>query len=878
MATSFVEQAVLKVKDQSTRPIRKINNELKKLFATAKKGKSIEVIDLRKLAKADREVKNLNRTLRSLPRRKSIAVQVTGIQNARKQLNSLTKNRTVKINATVNQSGGSGGNRTGSTGGTRTSPPSTFLGGLQAGFSPEAFGRGIAHGFTSSVGHELYYQVRNAITDGLTGGVAVRENADSALAIVSATKEQRNALKQDLPRLRDLYKVFDEGQIANLQAEAFTATGGDQEATAAVVENTLRLAYQRFLSGTPVNSALEGGAALFRAIENTKVSDAKGKLDIEQLERGYISMQRIAALLKDDFNVSKIDTAFKKAGVALSNYTDEALTMAGLFVEAGLTGFDLQGFFDDFAIGRVGETYLANQQRLGLTSQEARAAAASDPERYVSQFLIPAFEKEAASGVVNTWDEFLLSIADNQTARRTATLARNQGGEFREKVENSRTFQLSEAQLRAIGGENVRAQAVAAQQSLQNVVSSTALSMEALATPLFQAAEESLNFVSDAIKADQELGMAGLAAGGVGYGIVQATIKSMAPLVQFGTLQGLLDPDTTAGEKALLLASTNLDSAASKLSGGTFGLPNPAAGKGPLAKVGSGIAMIASALDGIDFKKLSDSDKFYLERVKEAEAAKEATAAALAAQEAEKAAKHERLQFLSAEISRLEELKGVQRTSDTDLMIQDNLNEYNTVLSELRELSGATQALKQSATDAANGLSYAASEAGKLTFGAFLPDGDGTGTELPSTEEIKAVRKAIDDQAAILNNGFYEDDEAARQQLAALLALEDAMVKALEDGGTGVDAEGNPYFLEPHPDLAEGLSTPIEEGHRMGADIMSESLSEGGLTLGQVIRESLSAGAEELRDVLRANFTVAVPQPATPQLGAPLDTGRQTPF
>jgi len=120
--------------------------------------------------------------------------------------------------------------------------------------------------------------------------------------------------------------------------------------------------------------------------------------------------------------------------------------------------------------------------------------------------------------------------------------------------------------------------------------------------------------------------------------------------------------------------------------------------------------------------------------------------------------------------------------------------------------------------------------------------------------------------------------EAARQQLAALLALEDAMVKALEDGGTGVDAEGNPYFLEPHPDLAEGLSTPIEEGHRMGADIMSESLSEGGLTLGQVIRESLSAGAEELRDVLRANFTVAVPQPATPQLGAPLDTGRQTPF
>ncbi|MGL5733452.1 MAG: hypothetical protein ACRCYS_01190, partial [Beijerinckiaceae bacterium] len=76
MAISYVEEAILRVKDQSSKPIRKINEELKKLFATARRPVKIEFRGLDRAARQIKDVKLLGVELSKLARRKGISIDV----------------------------------------------------------------------------------------------------------------------------------------------------------------------------------------------------------------------------------------------------------------------------------------------------------------------------------------------------------------------------------------------------------------------------------------------------------------------------------------------------------------------------------------------------------------------------------------------------------------------------------------------------------------------------------------------------------------------------------------------------------------------------------------------------------------------------------
>ncbi len=72
---SFVEQATLKIDDQSTKQIRAINRELNKLFKTAGKLKSMK-FDFAGIKKAQNQVRGLNSTLNKLPRSRTVSVNI----------------------------------------------------------------------------------------------------------------------------------------------------------------------------------------------------------------------------------------------------------------------------------------------------------------------------------------------------------------------------------------------------------------------------------------------------------------------------------------------------------------------------------------------------------------------------------------------------------------------------------------------------------------------------------------------------------------------------------------------------------------------------------------------------------------------------------
>jgi len=105
---SFVEQATLRVNDQSTAQISKINAALKKLFATAKSLKSIRVginVDARGLTAANKQLNTLARNIAVLrSQRLTLNVNDAGLAKARRDIAALRAAARAPIN--VNVSGG----------------------------------------------------------------------------------------------------------------------------------------------------------------------------------------------------------------------------------------------------------------------------------------------------------------------------------------------------------------------------------------------------------------------------------------------------------------------------------------------------------------------------------------------------------------------------------------------------------------------------------------------------------------------------------------------------------------------------------------------------------------------------------------------------
>ena len=110
---SFVEEAVLKVVDQSSKPIAKINAELAKLFATAKSLKSMKIdlsvkdtglskaaFDVRRLASELRQIKSAGRI--------NLSVNTAGLNQATRQLQQLRSQARQPINVTMGGGGGRG--------------------------------------------------------------------------------------------------------------------------------------------------------------------------------------------------------------------------------------------------------------------------------------------------------------------------------------------------------------------------------------------------------------------------------------------------------------------------------------------------------------------------------------------------------------------------------------------------------------------------------------------------------------------------------------------------------------------------------------------------------------------------------------------------
>lgn len=97
---SFVEQAILRTKDESSKPISKINAELLKLMKTAKSAKSLS-LQIKGIEAANKQAKTLTQTLAKLQGGKAINFKMSGTAELNKMILSLSKRKPISIGVTL---------------------------------------------------------------------------------------------------------------------------------------------------------------------------------------------------------------------------------------------------------------------------------------------------------------------------------------------------------------------------------------------------------------------------------------------------------------------------------------------------------------------------------------------------------------------------------------------------------------------------------------------------------------------------------------------------------------------------------------------------------------------------------------------------------
>jgi hypothetical protein len=228
---SFTEQATLKVADKSSAQLRKINAELKKLFATAKSLKSIKVdvkINTGNIGKATADIRKLHtelNKLKSLSRALRISVNTGGLAAANAQLARLRQQAARPITVRTQHRGGGGGPagpggpnrpspRSGGAGPRRT-PGSAFLGGIGGGIGiglgrlNETFGLVAVAGYAAAkalraVASAAEKRDRAELMVDATSSPRQRAVFDAADKAAAAAGEDKGALRYK----KDQFKMF----------------------------------------------------------------------------------------------------------------------------------------------------------------------------------------------------------------------------------------------------------------------------------------------------------------------------------------------------------------------------------------------------------------------------------------------------------------------------------------------------------------------------------------------------------------------------------------------------------------------------------------------------------------------------------------------
>lgn len=583
----FVESAILKVIDQSSRNLNKITKSLKTLREEGKRLKNINVnINTTKVAKATGDINRLGKAM------KTITTPKIGMSNINATLSGLRKiqNQVSKLNSTavnIRVRGGQGGGIGGGGGGRGGRGGRGYGPGGGGTYRINASALDIwAAGFITRLGSTIESAIVAGFREG-TKNVSQSELRNQALGY---TPDQIEQVNRDSRRLSRENPNFTASDFRTLYAEIGPTLGNDPMRVKPLMDLAAQFGNSRLTQTGDPEEGLKGIRSVFKALDNiNQLQGADGNISGDA--KDYLRVMIEESILSGaDINPEKINTAAVYARTTGKTLTPEGFrTMIAMLESMGrVAGSSLNRFVENLS-GNTTTKALANQAEWGLIEMKQTQTGTSDgkkktanaweqtaggtllredPNAWVVQEMIPRLLKKGidinnASAVANEIAPLFGSVVAKDVALNLVTWQ----GEYQKRLEAARNIPSNDS-LGGMVDNNGYLAALAIQRQAVEVMGEIGTTItEKLLTPL-QYLRDSLIGIADFLGGRDENGErnAGATAAVGGGGVIAA----MTALWAGSKATGLL--------KAPFVFSTGLDTATTALGRFTVAVNGASAG------------------------------------------------------------------------------------------------------------------------------------------------------------------------------------------------------------------------------------------------------------------------------------------------------------
>lgn len=399
---SFTEQATLKVNDQSSATLKKINAELKKLEATAKSLKSVTI----KITVNDKAIQSAIRNARSLKRevdrlgghggntRLNVQVNTHGLTQAQRQIQQMraAAARPITVNMRAAGAGGGAGGRGAGAGG---GPNRRGL--RQTGIQHQLGNFSVARGAASVVIGGTAYAIAANVMKTALEGVVGSEDARMRLQQSGFTPAQTDLFMAMARKTQEEYSRIPAAAIANASVEQLQAIKAFNGSFADYQQALNRVARNAQIMAITFKDPHEGAEAS-RQLE--RVSQIMGK-DVDDKEIRKVQEATMRAIIASggEMKAAEAVRALQQMGSSIvKSMSPQALT-------------DLLMVRDEGGKQSTAEWRMAIQDLMrGSLDPDDKERMAKHGLRKKSGSADPAVVKEAASDLVGFTEKRLVPI------------------------------------------------------------------------------------------------------------------------------------------------------------------------------------------------------------------------------------------------------------------------------------------------------------------------------------------------------------------------------------------------------------------------------------------------------------------------------------
>lgn len=392
----FIEQATLRVRDQSSKQINNINNAIVRLLRTAKQMNKMR-ITLDGVDAAQRKVDRLTKTVRAVPKTRTVTVNtkvnVTGARAASNQIAALSRTRPVTVRVRFQPTGGMLMPPAQSRGFGRTLANS-FLHTIRSSNAGEV----IARGFLAAIGGQIFSGVRGATTVAAQAPLN-KEDALQRLRASGLPQATVAAMQDIATRMTARFPATTEAGILEAGREAAGRIENPQSAEglkqlelvmARIAENTARL------SGI-IGLNAQQAADQARLIE-AGISQVGATGDNERANKISEAILQGVLASGGDLTVDDFKRLLQQAGGLRGGLGASTLLQLGLARdEQGQRGTgEARQAFEDLIRGNLNKADVAAQEAAGLRRNGRSTVAGKFQEDFlgaVQTEIIPRLRK-----------------------------------------------------------------------------------------------------------------------------------------------------------------------------------------------------------------------------------------------------------------------------------------------------------------------------------------------------------------------------------------------------------------------------------------------------------------------------------------------------